>query len=170
MGNLITEIPTEDFTGRVLTLNLEKTSRYQCGGFLVTSRNPTAIVQPHARMTQLQNALLQGILLEISSKDGSIQGKHSRITGAQELGETDHTVFPMIRKGPDGNPQVFFLMPDSPEQAKQIEEEIQNTGKLDLSRYPNVEKMDSPDANVQPMGLTAIEVTDIEPSEELNEE
>jgi hypothetical protein len=131
----IIEFPsTPDYVGKIVALSPESTlMRFQCRGFVVF-RNKPQVVPPEADMLAIQAAVLDGRLLEMAS--GSIiKSKNASLNPALELGDTDKKIFTLMTKeGP------IVLMPETPAQSLAIEKELQETGQINLSHFPDIQK------------------------------
>lgn len=142
---------TPDYTGKSVAVNPENPlNRFQCKGF-VCFRNAPSLVPPNADMGAIQTALLDGRLLEMSP--GSVlQSKNASLNPASELGETDKKIFTLLTKeGP------IVLAPETVEQSIAIETELRETGMINLSHYPDLQKQKT----VVPH-LSGITVTELE--------
>jgi hypothetical protein len=148
-----------DYIGKTVAVSPENpTSRFQCRGFVVFRNNPQ-VVPPDADMSALQTALLDGRLVEMSP-GSAIKSKNASLNPASEIGDTDKKIFTlMTNQGP------IVLTPDTSEQAEAIEKELQETGQLDLSHFPEIQKQKS----VVPhfTGITITELDD-QPDAESN--
>lgn len=134
MAQIIQFPSTPDYVGTIVTLSPESTlMRFQCRGFVVF-RNKPQVVPPEADMCAIQAALLDGRLLEMTP--GSvIKSKNASLNPALELGDTDKKVFTlMTQEGP------IVLMPETLEQSLAIEKELQETGQINLSHFPDLQK------------------------------
>jgi len=148
----IIEFPVKvDLTGKTVAVSPENPhARYQCRGFVVF-RNSPQVVGPEADFNALQTALLDGRLIELSP--GSvIKSSNASLNPAGELGETDKKLFTLLTK--EG---YVVLTPDTPEQSAAIEKELQDTGQLDLSHFPTLQK-----AKAVVPHLSAITITDLD--------
>lgn len=152
MAQIIQFPVTPDYVGKIVAISPESTlSRFQCRGFVVFRNKPT-VVSPDADMVAIQTALLDGRLLEMAP--GSIiKSKNASLNPALELGPTDKTVFTLQTK--EG---FIVLTPNSPEQSAAIEKELQETGQVNLSHFPDLIKSKA----VVPH-FSGITVTDLEP-------
>jgi len=152
----IIEFPvTPDYTGKMVAVSPETPlTRFQCRGFVVFRKTPQ-VVPPEADMASIHNAILDGRLLELAPGTG-ITSKNAQASPAGELGDTDLKIYTL-----QTNEGVVVLTPESPEQAAQIEKELQETGHLMLANYPNLQSK----KQVQPH-LSAITITDLEPEPE----
>jgi hypothetical protein len=152
MSNLIEFPSTPDYTGKIVAVSPEnKISRFQCRGFVVF-RNKPQVVPPGADMASIQMGILDGRLLEMAP--GSIlASKNASLNPASQLGDTDKMVFTLKTK--EG---LIVLTPDTPEQAEAIETELRETGQLDLSHFPDIQKSKA----VVPH-LTGITIQPLEP-------
>lgn len=148
----IIEFPSKpNLVGKTVAVSPENPmSRYQCRGFVVF-RNSPQVVGPDADMSALQTALLDGRLVELSP--GSvIKSKNASLNPASEIGDTDKKIFTLItNQGP------IVLTPDTPEQSSAIEKELRETGQLDLSHFPDLQKSKA----VVPH-LTGITITELD--------
>jgi len=126
-----------EYTGKTVAVSPENpVSRFQCRGFVVF-RNTPSIVPPDADMSAIQTGLLDGRLIEMSP--GSvIKSKHASLNPALELGDTDKKLFTLLTK--EG---MIVLTPETVEQSEAIEKELQETGQLDLSHFPDIQKQKS---------------------------
>jgi hypothetical protein len=57
-----------DLVGRVLALDVTRSKRFQCGGFSVNVHNPVGVVALAAYQPQIREALLTGILIDVSDQ------------------------------------------------------------------------------------------------------
>ncbi len=153
MSNLI-EFPSKpDYTGKYIAVSPESpASKFQCRGFVVF-RNKPMVVGPDADMMAIQAGLLDGRLLELTPS-AVIKSANATLNPTSEE-DTDLKVFILQTK--EG---IILLTPENPEQAEQIEKELQETGQLNLDHYPNVKKSKV----VQPH-LTGISITELEPED-----
>lgn len=152
MAQVILFPSNPDYVGTIVTLSPESTlMRFQCKGFVIF-RNKPQVVPPEADMLAIQAALLDGRLLEMAP--GSvIKSKNASLNPALELGDTDKKVFTLMTKeGP------ILLMPETLEQTLAIEKELQETGQINLSHFPDLQKS----VAVVPH-LTGITIRDLEP-------
>jgi hypothetical protein len=148
----VIEFPSiPNYTGKSVTVSPENPlNRFQCRGF-VCFRNAPQVVPPNADMGAIQTALLDGRLLEMSP--GSVlSSKNASLNPASELGETDKKIFTLLTK--EGR---IVLTPDTAEQAEAIEKELRETGQIQLSNYPNLQKKKAVVTH-----LTGITVTELE--------
>jgi len=152
MSNLIEFPVIPNYTGKTITVSPEAgINRFQCRGFVVFRNKPT-LVPPDADMAAIQTAILDGRLLEIAP--GSvIKGSKAILNPAGELGDTDKKLFTLLTK--EG---LVVLTPSSAQEAEQIEKELRETGMLDLTKYPDLQKSKA----VVPH-LTGITISDLEP-------
>ena len=144
----VIEMPIKpDYTGKTVTLSPEAVAnRFQCRGFVVF-RNKPALVP-------IESALLSGKLLELAP--GSVlKTKNAALNPAAELGDTDKRIFTLQTK--EG---LIVITPETAEQAAAIEKELQETGQLDLSHYPDLQKQKTAVPH-----LTGIVISDLEPEE-----
>lgn len=74
-GNLITFPNSKgpNYQGRVLALNMERATRFQCGGFFVGSKSPIAMVPVEAQMDQIHRAIEAGVLLDVTDSEKGIR-------------------------------------------------------------------------------------------------
>lgn len=153
MSSNIIQFPTAvDYSGKTVAISPETPlSRFQCRGFVVFRKTP-AIVPPDADQASIHVAILDGRLLELAPGT-AIRTKNASLNSALELGDTDKKLYTLQTK--EG---FIVLTPESPEQAAQIEKELQETGQLKLSNYPNLQSK----KHVVPH-LSAITITDLEP-------
>jgi hypothetical protein len=152
MSNVIEFPVTPEYAGKLVALSPEcAANRFQCRGFVVF-RNKPQVVPPGADMASIQTGILDGRLLEMAP--GSVlASKNASLNPASELGETDKIIFTLMTK--EG---LIVITPDTPEQSAAIEKELQETGQLDLSHFPNIQKSKA----VVPH-LTGITMTELEP-------
>src|SRR5208282_6539062 len=150
MSNVIEFPITPDYAGKTVALSPESVAnRFQCRGFVVF-RNKPQVVPPGADMASIQTGILDGRLLEMAP--GSVlASKNASLNPASELGDTDKVVFTLQTK--EG---LIVITPTNSEQAEAIEKELQETGQLDLSHYPDIQKSKVPH-------LTGITITALEP-------
>ncbi len=158
MSSNIIKFPEKvDYTGKMISVSPETPlTRFQCRGFVVF-RNKPQVVGPDADMNAIQAAILDGRLLEFTSGVAT-KTKNASLNAVGELGDTDKCIFTL-----QTNEGLIVLTPDSVEQAAEIEKELQETGQLVLSHYPNLMK----EKAVVPH-LSGITITDLEP-EKTNE-
>lgn len=140
-----------DFIGKTVVVSPENPlSRFQCRGFVVFRNNPQ-VVGPDADMSAIQTALLDGRLIEMSS-NSVIKSSNASLNPAGELGDTDKKLFTLRTK--EG---YIVLTAKTPEQAAAIEQELRETGQLDLSHFPDLQQQ----KNVVPH-LTGITITELD--------
>lgn len=148
----VIEFPSKpNYLGKMVGVSPENpVSRFQCRGFVVF-RNSPQVVGPDADMSALQTALLDGRLVELSP--GSvIKSSNASLNPASEIGDTDKKLYTLLtREG------YIVLTPETTEQAEAIEKELQETGQLDLSHFPDLQKSKA----VVPH-LTAITITELD--------
>lgn len=143
-----------DYTGKMLSVSPETPlSRFQCRGFVVFKNKPQ-VCPPEADMDAIQVAILDGRLLELAPGVG-IKTKNASLNPAGEIGDTDKKIFTLQTK--EG---FIVLIPESVEQSVAIEKELQETGQLDLSHFPNLQKSKA----IVPH-LTGITITELSESE-----
>jgi len=147
----VIEFPSKpDFTGKTVAISPENSlSRFQCRGFVVFRNKPT-VVGPDADMSAIQTALLDGRLLEMSP--GSIIKSSNASLNSASITETDKKIFTLMT-----NQGMVVLTPETAEQAEAIETELRETGQLNLSHFPDLQKQKS----VVPH-LTGITITELD--------
>jgi hypothetical protein len=149
----VIEFPSiPNYSGRVLSLNPESSIRkYQCGGFWLGPNNPVAIVPPNTQMEQLHLAVLDGRLIEVSRD--AIKTKHASMDPVTDLGATGLETFVVIRLI-DGVKSYSFVTPKDAEQEAAIRKEIEETGTVDLSKYPEFEAKKEVVPHLSPIIIT----------------
>lgn len=155
MSSNVIQFPVmPDYAGKMVAVSPETVlSRFQCRGFVVFKGKPT-VVPPDADMMSIQTAILDGRLLEMAP-GAVIKSKNASLNPAGEIGDTDKKIFTlMTNQGP------IVITPETAEQAEAIETELRETGQLDLSHFPDIQKSKA----VVPH-LTGITITDLEPEE-----
>jgi len=152
MSNII-QFPTKtDYTGKIVSVSPETPlSRFQCRGFVVFKSKPQ-VVGPDADMDAIQVAILDGRLLELAPGVAT-KTKNASLNPAGELGDTDKKIFTL-----QTNEGLIVLTTESVEQSMAIEKELQETGQLDLSHFPYLQK-----SKAAVPHLSAITITDLEP-------
>jgi hypothetical protein len=127
-----------DYTGRLLTFNPEKATKFQCGGFIISNRRPSAVVTPDARMESIHRALQAGILVDITDEKQGIKTEHSHLGGVSESDTGKKVYFgtPELFRGLDlaclkdateedaVSGETICVMTEDPEEQRQIEERI----------------------------------------------
>ena len=153
MSSNIIQFPNKvDYTGKMVSVSPETPlTRFQCRGFVVFKNKPQ-VVGPDADMDAIQVAILDGRLLELTSGVAT-KTKNASLNPVGELGDTDKKIFTL-----QTNEGLIVLTPESAEQSAAIEKELQETGQLKLSNYPDLLKSKS----VVPH-LSMITITDLEP-------
>lgn len=148
---------TPNYAGRVLALNIEKTRRFQCHNFWLTSKVPYAVVPPEAQagMEQIHQAVLDGRLIDVT--DASIKGIKTSSFELDKVTEqdTDRMVYFVSTTLKDGSKGVVMVTPKDAEQAADYRRQIAETGTIDLSG------MDEKELE-HPTGLSKIEITPIQ--------
>lgn len=136
MDLIITPGPSPEgpLTDRVLMLNTEKATRFQCFGFSVTRNNPIQIVPAHAQEIPLRRALDAKILLDITGKEDAARNKTVKaIDQAIKDGnitpvkETEVNA-PKVLIGTDSKGQVYVIIPKDEEEYQQMQEELRLNG------------------------------------------
>ena len=151
MSNIIHFPTTPDLTGKMVAVSPEASiSRFQCRGFVVFKNKPQ-VVPPEADHASINNALLDGRLLELTASS-IIKSKNASLNPVKELADTDKKIFTLQTK--EG---YIVITPESEEQSMAIEKELSETGQLNLSHFPDLQKSKA----VVPH-LSAITITDIE--------
>jgi hypothetical protein len=80
----ILEFPRKPgLVGRLLALNIEKATKFQCRGFSVGPRNPSAVVGEEASVAALEQALAAGVLIDITDN----KEVHTDLTGMSAVDE-----------------------------------------------------------------------------------
>jgi len=147
----VIEFPSKpDFTGKMVSVSPENpAARFQCRGFVVFRSKPQ-VVGPGADMSAIQTALLDGRLLELSP--GSVIKSSNASLNPAAIQETDKKIFTLMTS--EG---MIVLAPETAEQAEAIETELRETGKLDLSHFPDLQK-----SKASVPHLTGITITELE--------
>lgn len=70
-GTTCSAVP--NYAGRLLALNIERCRRFQCGGFLLGTVNPVAMVPPNAQMDRIHAGIQQGILVDVTDRQRDLQ-------------------------------------------------------------------------------------------------
>src|SRR5271168_4272206 len=93
----VIEFPVKpDYVGKTVAVSPENPqNRFQCRGFVVFRKSPQ-IIGPDADMQALQQALLDGRLIELSA--GVIKSSNASLNSALELGDTDKKLFTLLTK------------------------------------------------------------------------
>ena len=111
-----------DLVGRVMSLNLIERRHWQCGGFSVSSNNPVSAVSPMTQQHKIREAILQGILIDITDQpDKGLRMKGSRTTGTT-VEDTGNKVFITV----DKNGGMAVMAPDSSQSQDKMEETVNN--------------------------------------------
>ena len=137
------DVITKPYEGRVLALNPEKARRFQCGGFWLGPKQPYARVPQGAETLQLRNAVADGRLIDITdeldkyTKGGSLLVAGSEIGQAAEIADTGKKVYFLK----DAFGATCALIPETSEQAADLERQVASSGKLVLPPgFDNPEK------------------------------
>ena len=151
MPNIIQFPVTLDLTGKMVAVSPEASlSKFQCRGFVVFKNKPQ-VVPPDADHNSINTALLNGLLLELTA-GSAIRSNNASLNPVTELADTDKKIFTLQTK--EG---YIVLTPESVEQSVAIEKELRETGQLNLSHFPDLQKSKA----VIPH-LSAITITDLE--------
>lgn len=151
--------------GRVLMLNTEVRSRFQCFGFSVTRNSPIQIVPKHAQEEQLRRALSQKILLDVTGTDaamgglGKIVGDIDKAIKSNVLDpvKEGEEIGPRVLVGTDSKGNSYVITPKDEADYQRMREEIRVTGTL------RVEKPKTVAAIPVFSGLSPIVVQDLPP-------
>ena len=118
-----TQIP--DYAGRLLCLNPEKATRFQCGGFILGAKRRAGVVTEEAQMYNIHQAILDGRLLDIT-EEGDIRTENSTLADMGEEATGKKVYFTNV----DG--AFVCVGVEDPELQQQLDEQIKNTGRLEL--------------------------------------
>lgn len=126
--------PDGPLTDRVLMLNTEKATRFQCYGFSVTRNNPIQIVPAHAQEYPLRRALEAGTLLDVTGQEDTRTNKISAaIEKAIKAGnlstvEEGEEAGPKAFIGTDAKGNSYVIVPKDEEEYQQIQDELRQNG------------------------------------------
>lgn len=124
--SLIIEIPKpRDLVGRILSINPNVCTRFQCGGFSVNVTRPLCTVGPEAQQNQLHQALLDGRLMDIT--DQNIEGVHNSSgshTPTKNLGDTGPKFY--IQRDHKGN--VLVAVPKDEKEEEEFDQDVATKG------------------------------------------
>lgn len=149
MAHIIPFRSSPDYTGKLLSINPESPlAKFQCRGIAIF-RSAPALIPPSADMQTIHTAVQKGELIECTTT--GIKSKNADLDAAGELGDTDKKIFTLRTK--EG---IIIVTPETAEQAQKMEEELQKTGQIKLSNYPNIQTQ----KHTVPH-LTGITVTDL---------
>lgn len=147
-----------NYAGRVLALNPDKGRFFQTGGFRLTPSRPASVVPPDAFMDSIHLAVLSGSLLDVTDNPGAIRTENAELSKADEQ-ETGMRAF-VVTRVENGSRNVSVVVPRDEEELQRFEQEIRETGTLDLSRIPEAESRPA-------MSASRIQVTPWEESGDL---
>jgi hypothetical protein len=131
-----------NYTGRVLCLNPEKGTRFQCGGFFLGPRRTFAVVDSKAQMFRLKQALDQGILIDIT-ENKDIAGDWSVLQAVKDE-DTGKKVY--ITVGNGGG--LTLVGVDDPEVQAKLDKQIEEKRVIDV--YPGFGEEDKYLLKVEP--------------------
>ena len=115
-----------DYTGRVLTLNMDKARSFTCGGFVLGPRLTTSVVPPEAQMYNIHKAVLEGKLLDITDQE-KVQTPDGTHMEVQESDDTGRKAY-FVNYG--GN--LVLLVPKDAEEQAAIEAQAASQSTLVL--------------------------------------
>lgn len=100
-----------DLVGRVLTLDVTQTKRFQCGGFAVSFNNPIGIVTSMAFQPRLREALFDQV-----SRSGPKQNQITRVWAKlRQIGrESERRSQRLVSKGGVGVTKIFLVCRKNP--------------------------------------------------------
>lgn len=115
-----------DYTGRLISLNIEKIVKFVCGGFSLGPRLPATVVPPDAQMCNIHQAVLDGRLIDITDQENVRTGDGSCLDGltTEDTGRKAYFV------NQDGT--TVMIVPKNIEEQEWIETQIKNKSKLIL--------------------------------------
>jgi hypothetical protein len=103
-----------------MCLNPERAERrFQCGGFLIGGRITSAVVDEKAQQYQIHQAVMSGILIDLTATGGTIASSNSQLGDIAEI-ETDKKVY-FCQTG-DGDAVVFAT--SDPQQKAVLDERL----------------------------------------------
>lgn len=135
-----------NYTGRLLALNPEKATRYQCGGFFLGGKLQSNVVPEEAQMYQIDIAIRAGILLDITNS-GEVRTENSSLGGVEESNTDKRVYFTTNEHG-----ERIMLATSDPEEQARLDAQLEAgarklilpEGFLESDKY--VLKLDQPAA------------------------
>lgn len=115
-----------NYAGRLLCLNPEKLKSFQCGGFILGPKRPSAVVPSEAQMLPIHLALLDGRLLDITGQ-GEIRTDNGTLEVVAEE-ETPKKVY--LTQAPNG--EFVAIGVSDPEQQIEFDRQLQEHGSIAL--------------------------------------
>lgn len=141
---------TGDLVGRVMALDLTQRRAWQCGGFSVSMNSPVSTVSTMTVQRSIRQALLEGILIDITDQpDKGLHIKGSRTTAAT-IEDTGRKVFITV----DRNGGMAVMSPKDDAQQLAMDESV-NNGDVVIPDNPEIATM-SPAARfrVKPQNIS----------------
>ena len=116
-----------DLTGRIISLNLQKCKRFQCGGFALSFNRPFSVVDQAAQQDKIRQGLLDGRLLDITDQNiKGIEMAGSFQSPAKVLDEKGKKVYLQINQ--DGS--LTVIAPKDEEDEAKRQQELETNGVL----------------------------------------
>lgn len=114
-----------DLTNRIISLDLTRAKAWQCGGFAVNFNCPVAVVSPKASHERIRQALLEGILIDITDQPNAgmtLKGTSTSATKIEDAGL--HKVYLTV----DASGGVAVMIPKDDAEQEKCEEVLANGG------------------------------------------
>lgn len=107
-----------NYAGRLLCLNPEKATRFQCGGYILGGKLQAAVVPEEAQMVPIHIALTAGVLLDITESN-AISTENTRLDAVSEE-DTGKKFY--ITTSPEGERVLFAT--DDVEHQKRLDAQL----------------------------------------------
>ena len=111
-------------------LNVGVAPKFQCGGFSVNSGRLVDIVTEKTQLHPIQNALQNGILIDVSDNDIVNKGFNLKNSSASKVIEEDTDKKAFV--GRDKFGRMFVVVPKDDEERQKFEKQIAETGNIEF--------------------------------------
>jgi hypothetical protein len=108
-----------NYTGRLLALNPEKATRFQCGGFFLGGRLQSSVVPDNAQMYAIQRAIQTGMLLDITHSS-EVRTENSTLGGIEESATEKKVYFTSNEHG-----ERIMLATSDPEEQRRLDAQLE---------------------------------------------
>jgi hypothetical protein len=155
MGEVLS-FPPVTYAGRILALNPEKATKFQCRGFVLGPWCPYAVVSPEsAESPALMRAVADGRLIDITDcQITGIKTQSFTLSPVRELEGEEKIVYFVPKKFDDGHIERIMVVPKDAEQAADFARQMKETGTIEIDDLPKKEIE-------KPTGLTPISIIEL---------